>query len=107
MTGAIKRLAKTGETVSLIFEPHGSRVVVFRKESGAAPPAASARQARASLELKSGWTLSIGSTKHEGTIDLPHSWTGDPRTRYLPAPRHTSGRWTFRRTFARLACACC
>ncbi len=47
---------------------------------------------RGSLELKSGWTLSIGSTKREGTIDLPHSWADDPQTRYF------SGAATYRRS---------
>jgi hypothetical protein len=92
MTGGIERLDQTGESLSLTFEPHGSRVVVFRKEGGAAPAATAVRRPRGSLELKSGWMLSIGSTKREGTIDLPHSWADDPQTRFF------SGAATYKRS---------
>jgi alpha-L-rhamnosidase len=90
LTGAIERLDGSGDSVALALEPHGSRVIVFRKESSNAPPA-TARRADASLELRSGWTLSIGATTHGGIVDLPHSWADDPQTRYF------SGTATYRR----------
>ena len=81
MTGAIERLDTSDNGVTLTFEPHGSRVVVFRKESGVATRA-TVRRARASVELRSGWALSIGGTTR-GPVDLPHSWADDRQTRYF------------------------
>jgi hypothetical protein len=82
MTGGIERLESSGQGVSLTFEPHGSQVVVFRKASGTAARAA-VRRERAAIELKSGWTLSVGATPRDGTVTLPHSWADDERTRYF------------------------
>jgi hypothetical protein len=81
MTGAIERLDVTDGGVVLTFEPHGSRVVVFRKERGAAPRA-TVRRETASVELRSGWMLSIGGATATA-VDLPHSWADDPRTRFF------------------------
>jgi hypothetical protein len=91
LTGTIERLEASGDGVPLTFEPHGSRVVVFRKERGSAPPAA-ARRISASIELKSGWTFSIGASTHGATVDLPHSWADDPQTRFF------SGTASYRRS---------
>jgi len=81
LTGAIERLETSGAGVTLTFEPHGSRVVVFRKERGSAPPAA-VRRISASVELRSGWTLAVGAITR-GAVNLPHSWADDPQTRFF------------------------
>jgi hypothetical protein len=81
MTGAIESLDVPDGGVVLTFEPHGSRVVVFRRERGAAPRA-TVRRETASVELRSGWTLSIGGAA-DRAVDLPHSWADDPRTRFF------------------------
>jgi hypothetical protein len=91
LTGTIERLEVSGDGVPLMFDPHGSRVVVFRKGSSSASPAA-VRRVSASVELKSGWTLSVGATTHGGTVDLPHSWADDPQTRLF------SGTASYRRS---------
>jgi alpha-L-rhamnosidase len=91
LTGAIDRLEASGGRVPLTFEPHGSRVVVFRKEPGSAPPAA-VRRVSGSVELRSDWTFSVGAATRGGTIDLPHSWADDPQTRFF------SGTATYRRS---------
>jgi hypothetical protein len=91
LTGTIERLQANGDGVPLTFEPHGSRVVVFRKERSSAPPSV-ARRVSASVELKSGWTLTAGAMRRSGTVDLPHSWADDPQTRFF------SGTSTYRRS---------
>jgi hypothetical protein len=83
MTGAIERLESSGAGVALTFEPHGSQVIVFRKESSPAALAGAVRRERDSIELKSGWTFTVGTTRYEGTVALPHSWADDERTRYF------------------------
>jgi beta-galactosidase/beta-glucuronidase len=55
--------------------------VVFRKENGGAPRATVRRQT-ASVELRSGWTLSIAGATGRA-VDLPHSWADDPATRFF------------------------
>jgi glycosyl hydrolase family 106( putative alpha-L-rhamnosidase) len=92
MTGAVERIESSDAGVSLTFEPHGSHVIVFRKESGAPARAAAVRRERGSIELKSGWTLAVGPTPREGTVVLPHSWADEERTRYF------SGTATYRRS---------
>jgi len=81
MNGAIERLEVADAGAVLTFEPHGSRVVVFRKESAAAPLVATRRET-ASIELRAGWALSIGGAAR-GFVDLPHSWADDPQTRFF------------------------
>ena len=90
MTGTIERVDTSDGGIALMLEPHGSRVVVFRTERGSAP-AAVVRRASGSIELRSGWTLSMGATAAGVAVDLPHSWADDPRTRYF------SGAATYRR----------
>jgi hypothetical protein len=91
MSGAIEWVDAPGENVSLTFEPHGSRFVVFRKARGAAP-AATVRREIGSVELRGGWNLSLGGSERSGLIDLPYSWTDDAQTRYF------SGTAIYRRT---------
>ena len=54
MTGAIERLDAAGDALSLAFEPHGSRIVVFRKERGARAADRRRVERAASLELRIG-----------------------------------------------------
>jgi hypothetical protein len=82
MTGGIERLDVTAQGVRLLFEPHGSRVVVFPRE-GSAAPRSEVRQTSASVELRSGWTVTVGGSRRSGSVDLPHSWADDPETRYF------------------------
>jgi hypothetical protein len=83
MTGAIERLESSGSGVALTFEPHESHVIVFRKAGGAAALKSTGRREHGSIELKSGWTLSVGAANHDGTVTLPHSWADDERTRFF------------------------
>jgi hypothetical protein len=82
MTGGIERTDASGDGMTLAFEPHGSRIVVFRKSAGTSPLAA-LRRAAGATQLSTGWTLTIGGTPRAGTIDLPHSWADDPSTRFF------------------------
>jgi hypothetical protein len=80
MTGAIERVeARSGE-VSLEFEPYASRIVVFRAKGGTAPVQTS-RNAAATDELKSPWSVTIGKTAISD-VALPHSWSDAASTRY-------------------------
>jgi hypothetical protein len=94
MTGASERLEGAGGEVSLAFAPYGSRVVVFRKERGSAP-LASARAEMTSEQLRSGWSVTFGTTATSATsatVELPHSWPDEPAQRFF------SGAATYRRT---------
>ena len=82
MTGAIERTAASGDAMTLAFEPHGSRIVVFRKTAGTSPLSVARRPAGAA-DLRTGWTVTLGGTPRPGTIDLPHSWADDPSTRFF------------------------
>jgi len=82
MTGAIEQSQVSSLGLDLVFEPHGSRFVVFRKSVSAAPRS-SLPVAIGTTELRTGWAVTIGSTARGGTIDLPHSWADDPSTRYF------------------------
>jgi alpha-L-rhamnosidase len=82
MTGVIERADASPDGLSLAFEPHGSRIVVFRKIAGTAPRSTPRRPAGAT-ELRTGWTLAIGGSARGGPIDLPHSWADDPSTRFF------------------------
>jgi alpha-L-rhamnosidase len=90
MTGAVEPLELSGGLASLRFAPYGSLVVVFRAASSA-PPRATAMRPTTTRVLDQGWTVAVG----EGTrtsVDLPHSWTSDPKTRFF------SGSATYRAT---------
>jgi hypothetical protein len=82
MMGAIERADAPGDAMTLAFEPHGSRIVVFRKSAGTSPVSAP-RRAAGATELRTGWTVTLGGTARGGTIDLPHSWADDPSTRFF------------------------
>ena len=82
MTGGIERSDASSNGMALTFEPHGSRIVVFRKNASTSPRP-TLRRAIGSTELRTGWTVTIGSTARSGTVDLPHSWADDPSTRFF------------------------
>jgi hypothetical protein len=82
MTGAIERVDAPGDGMTLAFEAHGSRIVVFRQSAGISPLSA-LRRAAGATELRTGWTLTLGGTARPGAIDLPHSWADDPSTRFF------------------------
>lgn len=90
-TGEAERLETRGGEVALDFEPYGSRVVVFTREAGSAPPA-KALSVVASEELRAGWALSFGGAGNGKTVNLPHSWAEEQLTRYF------SGTATYSRT---------
>jgi hypothetical protein len=93
-TGAIERLPaeNAGNDLLLVsFEPYESRIVVFRRAPGAWP-ASQTRSVRISEELRSGWSVSLG-TAAPAAVDLPHSWADSGSTRYF------SGTATYRRGF--------
>ena len=89
MSGGIETLTLQDGELRMMFEPYGSRVVVFRKDAGSAP-AASARAVSASEDLRSGWSVSFGGAG--SPVDLPHSWAADPARRFF------SGTATYRLT---------
>jgi hypothetical protein len=91
LTGGTERVDSSGGEVVLDLEPYGSRIVVFRREAGASPPAP-ARSVAAAEELRSGWSFSAGGRGSGATVDLPHSWADDTGARYF------SGTATYRRT---------
>jgi alpha-L-rhamnosidase len=80
MSGRIETLPIQDGELDMRFEPYGSRIVVFRKDAGSAPPAGT-RTVSASEEVRSGWTVSFGGT--ESPVDLPHSWAADPARRFF------------------------
>ena len=82
MTGAIERADAPGDGMTLAFEPHGSRIVVFRKNAGTSAPSV-LRRAAGATDLRTGWTVTLGGTARPGTVDLPHSWADDPSTRFF------------------------
>ena len=71
LTGTIEQPEASGDSLALAFEPHGSRIVVFRKNAGAAPRSVT-RRALGATELRNGWTVTVGGVRR-GPIDLPHS----------------------------------
>ena len=82
VTGRVERLSPQDGEITIEFEPYGSRVVVFRKDAGSATLART-RVASASEELRSGWSVSFGGSGPGATVDLPHSWSGDPARRFF------------------------
>jgi hypothetical protein len=82
LTGRVERLSPQDGEITIEFEPYGSRVVVFRKDAGSATLART-RVASASEELRSGWSVSFGGSGPGATVDLPHSWSGDPARRFF------------------------
>jgi hypothetical protein len=93
MSGVVDSLDVSGGSMTLTFEPYGSRVIVFRAGRNASPRAAARREVE-SLELRSGWMVSTGAPASAGStsVDLPHSWADDPRTRFF------SGTVSYRRS---------
>jgi hypothetical protein len=81
LTGTIEQPDPSGESLALTFEPHGSRIIVFRKSASAAPRSVT-RQAIGATELRNGWTVTVGGVRR-GPIELPHSWADDPATAYV------------------------
>jgi hypothetical protein len=93
MSGAVEPLDVSGGSVTFTFEPYGSRVIVFRADRNAASTVP-ARRAAESLELRSGWMVGTWGPALAGptSVDLPHSWADDPRTRFF------SGTVSYRRS---------
>jgi len=91
MTGLVQRIELSGGLATLTFEPYGSRVIVFRTSTSAAPPAP-ARRAIDMVELRSGWTFTRAEESASTPVDLPHSWADLARTRFF------SGTAIYRRT---------
>jgi len=92
LTGAVQSIDLSGDSVALTFEPYGSQVIVFRSSGTASTT--SARRVVRSLPLESGWKFSTGrpaslgaearsAEATAGLVDLPHSWSNDPRTRFF------------------------
>jgi hypothetical protein len=82
LTGVIEQPGESGDALTLAFEPHGSRLIVFRKNAGSAPRSTK-RRAIGTTELRSGWAVQVGGAARRGPIDLPHSWADDPSTKYV------------------------
>jgi hypothetical protein len=91
MTGQAEALQIQNGEIALNFEPYASRVVVFRKDAGSAA-LAKARSAGSSEDLGTGWTLKLGETGSNNTVNLPNSWEKNQATRYF------SGTATYTRT---------
>ena len=81
LTGVIEQPAASDDPLTLAFEPHGSRIIVFRKSASTAPRSTTRREVGAT-ELRSGWTVLVGGAARRGPIDLPYSWADDPSTKY-------------------------
>lgn len=90
LTGKAERLEQGDGALALDFEPYASRIVVFRKEPGAAT-VAKARSASTSEELRTGWSISYGGRDGGAVVELPHSWGEDAAASYF------SGTATYRR----------
>jgi hypothetical protein len=101
MSGTVERLEVSGGEVALQFEPYGSQVVVIRKTASSAHVAQNRKEV-ASEDISTGWNVSLsgaqanGSQSNDpqagGSIGLPHSWIGQPATRFF------SGTATYQKT---------
>ena len=85
-TGEVKEVLyesdKIGDmTLPLNLAPYESRVFVFTKRTWPNKKALNLRLPQ-SIELSSGWQVTIGSTP-AAPWDKLHSWTDDPATRYF------------------------
>ena len=91
MTGISQDVPLDAGSVALALEPYGSRIVVFRhdRDTGVFQTARSARQ---SIDLRSGWTVTFDGLRSVGPIDLPYSWASAADLRFL------SGAAGFRRS---------
>jgi hypothetical protein len=81
MTGAIARLDGAAGNLHLNLAPYASTIVVFRRRPAAAP-SLHPRSIVASEEIRSGWSVQVG-TRNPETARLPHSWAADPKTQYF------------------------
>ncbi|HKX32514.1 MAG TPA: glycosyl hydrolase [Blastocatellia bacterium] len=81
-SGKSERLEVRDGEIALSFDPYGSRIIVFSKEAGTAPPARTGSVV-ATEELRSGWSVSLGGQGAGKTVELPHSWAQDPATSYF------------------------
>jgi hypothetical protein len=81
LTGIIEQPDAAGDSLSLTFEPHGSRIVVFRKNAGTAQRSVT-RRAVGATELRNGWSVTTGGVRR-GPIVLPYSWADDPATAHF------------------------
>jgi alpha-L-rhamnosidase len=91
LTGAIVDVGLDGGAISLAFEPYGSRIVVLRgdKDRSGGEIARTTRQA---IELRSNWTVTLGSSRSIGPVDLPYEWASTAADRFF------SGTASFRRS---------
>ena len=106
MGGGVESIETSAGTTTLTFEPYGSRVIVFRAGRSTAPRATARREGEP-LDLRTGWTVSLGTWRPASAgpsapleepasastpVDLPHSWSDSPQTRFF------SGTASYRRT---------
>jgi hypothetical protein len=82
LTGTIEQPPASSDGLALTFEPHGSRIVVFRKDASHARRS-TAHLAIGATELRTGWDVTVGGAARGHMVDLPHSWTDDPSTRFF------------------------
>jgi hypothetical protein len=81
LTGIIEQPEVSGDPLALAFEPHGSRIIVFRKTASAATRSVTRREVAATT-LRSGWAVTAGGARR-GPIALPYSWADDPATAHF------------------------
>jgi hypothetical protein len=106
-SGRAERIAVDAGVVALDFEPYATRVVVFRKQPGSAPPNRPAIAAKTTEELRTGWSVRYPGNASSTSVELPHSWADDAARRFhsgtasytttttLPAVFRSAGMRTF------------
>ena len=75
--------AEGSPTVSLDFEPYGSRVLIFSKRSLPHPSAERAAAIPAPIDLSGGWQVTFGQGGRPIAMEHLRSWTEDESTRFF------------------------
>jgi hypothetical protein len=70
-------------TVSIDFEPYGSRVLIFTRRTLPSTPMNSSAAVQEPIDLSTGWRVSFGANGPVVQMDKLRSWTDDEQTRYF------------------------
>jgi hypothetical protein len=81
MTGKPELLPVQDGEAQLNIEPYGSRVIIFQESTSA--PAPAEIRTTSTKDVSPNWTITLGSTITNQKIDLPYSWSADPKTQYF------------------------
>ena len=79
----VEAQSQGGQTITLDFEPYGSRVLVFSRRTLPQPSVKSGPAIPASIDLSTGWRVSFGQSAKPIVMDRLQSWTENDATRYF------------------------